>query len=477
MKFTDITLGDASVEAKVETLGVVLDKKLSEISSQVSTVSKLIGPIGPKGDKGDIGLQGIAGINGQNGKDGLPGRDGKDGKDGVDGSHGISVVNASVALDGALVLELSDGTEVDVGEVVGPAGAGGLNGAQGPMGLQGPQGEQGIQGVKGDTGDIGLDGAGVAVGGTTGQVLAKIDNTDYNTQWVTPASSGTVTSVEGTGTVSGLTLTGTVTSSGNLTLGGTLSATSSNISDFSTAADARIGAASINALSDVIISSPANTQVLSYNGTNWVNAAAPSGGTLLAKSTSVFTTGSAQTYTAPTNTQWVKVTVIGPGGNGGGAFGQRGSGGGGGGKSVKWLAMNEGQTLIYTVGTASGTASTVSSGTLTITTISAGSGNNGTGTAYAASVTHGGAGGSADGGDLNITGGQGRSSYGSGTFILQNFSGAGGDCTGFGVGGPAIGLIATAGIQGNGFGAGGGGALGSSTTAAGRGGVIIFEAY
>jgi hypothetical protein len=33
---------------------------------------------------------------------------------------------------------------------------------------------------------------------------------------------GTVTSVSGTGTVSGLTLTGTVTSSGNLTLGGTL---------------------------------------------------------------------------------------------------------------------------------------------------------------------------------------------------------------------------------------------------------------
>ena len=37
--------------------------------------------------------------------------------------------------------------------------------------------------------------------------------------------SGTVTSVSGTGTVSGLTLSGTVTSSGSLTLGGTLSVT------------------------------------------------------------------------------------------------------------------------------------------------------------------------------------------------------------------------------------------------------------
>lgn len=39
------------------------------------------------------------------------------------------------------------------------------------------------------------------------------------------ANAGTVTSVSGTGTVSGLTLSGTVTTSGNLTLGGTLSVT------------------------------------------------------------------------------------------------------------------------------------------------------------------------------------------------------------------------------------------------------------
>jgi hypothetical protein len=55
--------------------------------------------------------------------------------------------------------------------------------------------------------------------GSTGQVLQS--NATSAPTWVTPAS-GTVTSVSGTGTVSGLTLTGTVTSSGNLTLGGTL---------------------------------------------------------------------------------------------------------------------------------------------------------------------------------------------------------------------------------------------------------------
>ena len=55
--------------------------------------------------------------------------------------------------------------------------------------------------------------------GSAGQVLQS--NATSAPTWVTP-NAGTVTSVSGAGTVSGLTLTGTVTSSGNLTLGGTL---------------------------------------------------------------------------------------------------------------------------------------------------------------------------------------------------------------------------------------------------------------
>jgi hypothetical protein len=48
-----------------------------------------------------------------------------------------------------------------------------------------------------------------------------LSSTDWNT--FNSKGSGSVTSVAGTGTVNGITLTGTVTSSGNLTLGGTLS--------------------------------------------------------------------------------------------------------------------------------------------------------------------------------------------------------------------------------------------------------------
>jgi hypothetical protein len=49
-----------------------------------------------------------------------------------------------------------------------------------------------------------------------------------NVPWTDTNSGGTVTSVGGTGSVSGLTLTGTVTTSGNLTLGGTLAVTPSD---------------------------------------------------------------------------------------------------------------------------------------------------------------------------------------------------------------------------------------------------------
>lgn len=63
----------------------------------------------------------------------------------------------------------------------GPRGRRGQTGAQGPVGPQGPAGE------------------GVPPGGDPGQVLAKITNTDYDTEWITsPASSATWGFITGT---------------------------------------------------------------------------------------------------------------------------------------------------------------------------------------------------------------------------------------------------------------------------------------
>jgi hypothetical protein len=55
-----------------------------------------------------------------------------------------------------------------------------------PRGKTGPQGPQGKPGADGKTGPQGPAGPGVAAGGTTGQVLAKKSNTNYDTEWINP---------------------------------------------------------------------------------------------------------------------------------------------------------------------------------------------------------------------------------------------------------------------------------------------------
>ena len=80
--------------------------------------------------------------------------------------------------------------------------------------------DRGVTGPQGPQGDPGTPGVGIPVGGSTGQVLAKTSSADYATGWTT---GGTVTSVDVSGDATGLTFTGgPITSSGTITLGGTL---------------------------------------------------------------------------------------------------------------------------------------------------------------------------------------------------------------------------------------------------------------
>ncbi len=46
----------------------------------------------------------------------------------------------------------------------------------------------GTGGAQGPPGPPGADGVGIPAGGIAGQVLSKVDGSDYNTQWVTPSS-------------------------------------------------------------------------------------------------------------------------------------------------------------------------------------------------------------------------------------------------------------------------------------------------
>ena len=75
------------------------------------------------------GQDGRNGVDGRTGKDGRPGRDGAvgprganglDGRNGVDGVDGVSVTNAYIDFDGSLIINLSSGQVLNVGEVVAP---------------------------------------------------------------------------------------------------------------------------------------------------------------------------------------------------------------------------------------------------------------------------------------------------------------------------------------------------------------------
>ncbi len=81
-------------------------------------------------------------------------------------------------------------------DVIIPPGGGDITvdiistGPAGPTGPTGPAGPTGATGATGPQGPAGTNGVGVPAGGTTGQVLAKIDGTDYNTQWVSGGGGG-----------------------------------------------------------------------------------------------------------------------------------------------------------------------------------------------------------------------------------------------------------------------------------------------
>lgn len=99
-----------NVDLIVEAIKVMENK----VTAQLEVAKSIVPEKGDKGDKGDKGADGRQGIDGKNG------RDGQNGKDGIDGKDGVSVSNAQIDFDGSLVITLSTGQEINVGEVVAP---------------------------------------------------------------------------------------------------------------------------------------------------------------------------------------------------------------------------------------------------------------------------------------------------------------------------------------------------------------------
>lgn len=94
---------EQNIRNKYDVVGSQLEKRILSIKD---------------GRNGIDGRDGKDGKDGKNGKDGKPGKDGINGKDGVDGQDGVSVINANIDFDGSLVISLSNGREINVGEVM-----------------------------------------------------------------------------------------------------------------------------------------------------------------------------------------------------------------------------------------------------------------------------------------------------------------------------------------------------------------------
>ena len=203
--------------------------------SHTQTLDVMDGAKGDKGDKGDRGEQGLQGEQGIQGVQGIQGIQGERGSQGVQGIQGIQGIQGEKGDDGYPFLiykqydDISEFDESDFPEIglmfmvmqedydpedpttsigypiyrytgegnppyslvvhLASQGIKGEKGDKGDTGAQGIQGEKGDKGDKGDTGAQGVQGeqgetgAGVAEGGTTGQVLIKASNTDYDTTW------------------------------------------------------------------------------------------------------------------------------------------------------------------------------------------------------------------------------------------------------------------------------------------------------
>lgn len=97
---------EADIRERYDEVGNAIEKRVASIKD------------GRDGIDGRDGRDGKDGKPGKDGAVGRPGRDGKDGKDGRDGIDGISVISANIDFDGSLIIKLSNGKEINVGEVV-----------------------------------------------------------------------------------------------------------------------------------------------------------------------------------------------------------------------------------------------------------------------------------------------------------------------------------------------------------------------
>jgi len=260
---------------------------------------------------------------------------GPQGPQGAAGPAGRAIANGGVVVDagGNLQVTLTDGTTINAGKVVGPQGSTGATGATGAQGIQGVIGATGATGatgtsytVNGKVGSVQVYGLGNTTQGgydlevdlsnkanklttarniaLTGKVTGLVSFDGSANVSMTTAISGVTTSdvTEGTNqyhtdarsrlaisSISDSNITSLISydnSTGQIKYRSNTSyiTEGSNLYFTNTRADARadvrIGASSINALSDVdtVTAAPTNGQVLTWTGSAWTPATSSGGG-------------------------------------------------------------------------------------------------------------------------------------------------------------------------------------------------------
>jgi hypothetical protein len=111
-----------NVQAVVAALKKIENDINSRFENVAATIENRVANIkdGQDGSHGIDGRPGRDGVAGKDGRDGRDGVDGEKGADGVAGQDGVSVTNAYLDFDNSLIIELSNGRNINAGEVLPP---------------------------------------------------------------------------------------------------------------------------------------------------------------------------------------------------------------------------------------------------------------------------------------------------------------------------------------------------------------------
>jgi hypothetical protein len=164
-----------NVQAVVAALKKIENDINSRFENVAATIENRVANIkdGQDGSPGIDGRPGRDGVAGKDGRDGRDGVDGEKGADGVAGQDGVSVTNAYLDFDNSLIIELSNGRNINAGEVLPPDIADRLK-------------------IIINQGANGAGGGGASLPDQTGNAGKFLTTDGVDASWGTPSGSGDV---------------------------------------------------------------------------------------------------------------------------------------------------------------------------------------------------------------------------------------------------------------------------------------------